>query len=128
KVSALHADREEHELLGLLAFLDPRRCLAPIIGRTTIGDEENPRPVVRNAVGPICALALLDHVEAMNYGRAHRRIPMGSKDWSLELVGGLKVVDDGNGPKAHDPDLYALCCQRVSGELFFEESEAGIEL
>jgi hypothetical protein len=88
----------------------------------------NPRAIVSNTIGPICALALLDHVEALNYGRAHRRIPMGSKDGGLELVGCLEVVDDGNRPKAHDPNLYALCCQRVSDELFLEECEAGIEL
>src|SRR5262249_19079358 len=127
KVGALHADREEHELLGLLAFLDPRRGLAPIIGRTAIGDQENPRAIVSNTIGPIRALALLDHVEALNYGRAHRRIPMGTKDWSLEHVGCLKIVDDGNRSEAHDPDLDALCCQRISDELLLEECEASIE-
>jgi hypothetical protein len=52
---------------------------------------------------------------------------MRTKDRSLEHVGGLKVVDDGNRSEAHDPDLDALCCQRVTDELLLEECEAGIE-
>src|SRR5262249_26025833 len=128
KVGALHADREEHELLGLLAFLDPRRCFPPIVGRTAIGDEENPRTVVSNTVRPICALALLDHVEALNYGRAHRRIPMRTKDRSLEHIRSLKVVDDGNRSEAHNPDLYALCREGITHKLFLEDCEASVEL
>jgi hypothetical protein len=37
---------------------------------------------------------------------------MGSKDWGPEQVGCLKVVDNGNRPKAHDATLYSLCCDR----------------
>ncbi len=53
---------------------------------------------------------------------------MGRKDWSLELVGCLKVVDNRNGSEAHDPDLYALGRQRISDELLLEDCEASIEL
>jgi hypothetical protein len=53
---------------------------------------------------------------------------MGSKDWSLELVGCLEVVDDGNRPKAHDANLYSLCCEGVAYQLFLEKREARVEL
>jgi hypothetical protein len=53
---------------------------------------------------------------------------MWAQNGGLELVGCLEVVDDGNGPEAHNPNLHSLRCQRISNELFLEEREASIEL
>src|SRR5690349_21537989 len=49
-VRALDTDREELEILSCLALAQQLRRAVPFVGRGTIGDQEDPRAVVGDAI------------------------------------------------------------------------------
>jgi hypothetical protein len=63
-VGALHANREECEGLGGLSFLYESGRIPPFIGRTSVGNQEHPRPPIPDTIGTIDLLSTPQHTKS----------------------------------------------------------------
>ena len=84
-VGVLDPHREEGEVLPRLALPHPRGGLAPLVGGGSVGDEEDPGAIERDAVLAVRLLAVLDQVQGVQVSA-----PFGNVKYAIEVLTALK--------------------------------------
>src|SRR3984885_5211151 len=127
-VGAFDTDCVEHEFLLFLAIADRLGCVGPCVSGGAIGNEEDPGPVIRNAMSLVDVLARSQQLEAVHYRLAHRGVSAGLKLKGGKLRGGGIVTIYLDRAKGDDGYFNALGGERVCHQLFGEGSKPGVEL
>ena len=92
----------------LFAFVHQRRRVPPFIGWRSVGDQKNPRTVIRDAVLLVLCLALAQHIERLFNRLSHRRFAGRVEIRREKNVGQLKVGKDAHRPKGQQRNFHAF--------------------
>jgi hypothetical protein len=126
-VGALDRDGKERECPILLALFDKFRSSVPIVGRRTIGNQENPWPIVADGIRLVSILTLPEQVKPVSIASragCRRSLSVASDKSDREFESHL-VWQRG---QSYHRNFNALHCEGVSGEFILKCLNALVEL
>ena len=121
-------DREECERLRGFPVLHLLRGLLPRVGRSAVGDQEDPRPVEGDPVRAIGLLAKPRELDPARDRGAHRRVAEWAQPGRLEDARGLELGRDVHGTEGDAGHLDPLRRQLVGEQLVAKGLEPFVQL